>query len=287
MSLCEICGERPATIFLTKIVGNKTTERRMCEQCAHDSITSAQALLGDMDFSGQSPDTVMQTLFDQAVAAGLITPEEAEELKNSNELTHLQIEEVHAEEMLQYLNELGHPRSSDDDEDDESLDETPDDADDEIADGDLSNGEEVDNEDVPSSGIDFDEMLRKAREEQGSSRSESFVEHQSKRCPKCGMTWDRLKQDGRAGCAQCYTTFTEDLRGVMQKMQRDTHHIGKEPRAAQKRMRRLKHLRARRDHQLELLQRRLEESIANERYEEAAKLRDKIKVVSSTIVQED
>jgi protein-arginine kinase activator protein McsA len=37
---------------------------------------------------------------------------------------------------------------------------------------------------------------------------------------------------------------------------------------------------------LELLQRRLAESLAAEKYEEAAKLRDKIKVVSSTIVDE-
>jgi protein arginine kinase activator len=100
------------------------------------------------------------------------------------------------------------------------------------------------------------------------------------------MTWDRLKQDGRAGCAQCYETFDEELRAVMEKMQRGGAHIGKVPRTAQKRRNRLDHLRQLRDNKLELLKRRLEESIAAEKYEEAAKLRDKIKVVSSTIVDE-
>jgi protein-arginine kinase activator protein McsA len=35
-----------------------------------------------------------------------------------------------------------------------------------------------------------------------------------------------------------------------------------------------------------MLNRRLEESIAHEKYEEAAKLRDKIKILTSTIVDE-
>jgi protein arginine kinase activator len=100
------------------------------------------------------------------------------------------------------------------------------------------------------------------------------------------MTWDRLRQDGRAGCPACYASFATELAAVLQRTQRGPQHTGKTPRAAARRRRRLVHLRARRDHQLELLQRRLQECISGERFEEAARLRDKIKIVSSTIVGE-
>src|SRR5690606_32359329 len=81
----------------------------------------------------------------------------------------------------------------------------------------------------------------------------------SARCPECGTTWDRLREDGRAGCARCYEAFEEKLLEVMGRMQRETHHLGKSPRAALKRRRRLEQLRTKRDHRLEMLQRRLQE----------------------------
>lgn len=109
----------------------------------------------------------------------------------------------------------------------------------------------------------------------------------SVRCPHCGTTWDRLKQDGRAGCSGCYTAFRQQLVDVMNRFQRGHQHLGKNPRAAQKRRRRLEHLRQRRDNQLSLLQNRLREAVASEKYEEAAKLRDKIKIVTSTIIGND
>lgn len=108
----------------------------------------------------------------------------------------------------------------------------------------------------------------------------------SPRCPKCRTSWDRIKQDGRCGCPGCYEAFRAELGDVMNRLQRGAQHLGKSPKARDKRARRLEHLRKRRDNQLELLQNRLKTAIADEKYEEAAKLRDKIKIVSSTIVAE-
>ncbi len=109
----------------------------------------------------------------------------------------------------------------------------------------------------------------------------------ARRCPKCSITWDRLRQDGRVGCAHCYETFADQLHEVMQRVQHAPQHHGKKPRAAEKRRNRLEHLRTRRDHRLEMLNRRLEEAVRDEKYEEAAKLRDQIKMVESTIVQDN
>ncbi len=106
----------------------------------------------------------------------------------------------------------------------------------------------------------------------------------SARCSGCGTTWDKIRHDGRAGCAACYLEFREQLTGVMARVQRGETHVGKTPRAIEGRHHRLQHLRKRRDNQLVVLQSRLQKAVASEKYEEAARLRDKIKIVTSTIV---
>ena len=104
------------------------------------------------------------------------------------------------------------------------------------------------------------------------------------RCSGCGTTWDKIRHDGRAGCAACYVEFREQLTGVMARVQRGESHTGKTPRAIESRHHRLQHLRKRRDNQLTVLQTRLQKAVSSEKYEEAARLRDKIKIVASTIV---
>lgn len=104
------------------------------------------------------------------------------------------------------------------------------------------------------------------------------------RCPGCGTTWDKIRHDGRAGCASCYLEFREQLSGVMARVQRGENHTGKTPRTIKKRHHRLQHLRKRRDNQLAVLQARLQNAVSSEKYEEAARLRDKIKIVNSTIL---
>ena len=90
-------------------------------------------------------------------------------------------------------------------------------------------------------------------------------------CPTCGFTQADFKKSGRLGCPDCYTTFAEGLGGVLKTMHKGTRHAGKIPRA----------LRLGRDIQdrLRTLQRNLEEAVAVENYEEAARLRDQIKAL--------
>ena len=73
----------------------------------------------------------------------------------------------------------------------------------------------------------------------------------------------------------------------MGRLQRGETHVGKAPRAREKRRRRLEHLRIQRDNRLEMLTHRLAEAVREERYEDAAKLRDKIRIVASTIVSHE
>ena len=249
MQFCDVCQVRPASIFLTKISGDTSAQSRLCEECAH---ISSDAVLESLDAAGP-PEEIIGHLFDQAAAAGLLTPEEAAAFKESGEFQALGWQQISPEELAQMVN-----------------------GDDTEMSDDLENDPFEDDAQPETPDFDLGELARITRD----------ARRAGLRCPKCEMTWDRLKQDGRAGCAQCYEIFAEELRDVMQKMQRNASHVGKTPRTARKRRLRLAQLRERRDNQLELLQRRLAETLAAEKYEEAAKLRDKIKVVSSTIVEE-
>lgn len=100
------------------------------------------------------------------------------------------------------------------------------------------------------------------------------------RCPNCLTTWETLRREGRAGCAACYDAFRDSLGALMTRVQRGDSHLGKTPRAAQKRARRGENLLKRRENQLVLLQNRLQVAIAGEKFEEAVALRAKIEELS-------
>lgn len=95
------------------------------------------------------------------------------------------------------------------------------------------------------------------------------------KCPRCGFTQTDFKKSGRLGCAQCYATFSEGLEGLLKTMHKGTRHVGKVPRA----------LRQTRDlsDRMKTLQKKLAKAIAEEDFEEAARLRDEIKQVSAKV----
>lgn len=147
--------------------------------------------------------------------------------------------------------------------------------------------EDSDPLDVPSS--DFLDPFADGDEEEDDEPTNLFRSIKAQEdegeavCPGCSATWNQIVIDERAGCPKCYTVFRVSLTALLDQVQRESTHVGKTPRAAQKRRLRLEHLRQRRDNQLQLLRNRLAEAVKSERYEEAATLRDKIKVVSSSL----
>jgi protein arginine kinase activator len=90
------------------------------------------------------------------------------------------------------------------------------------------------------------------------------------KCANCGFTQADFKKAGRLGCSQCYATFAEGLEGLLKSMHKGTKHVGKVPVA----------LRQSRDlnERLKTLQKRLDKAVTSEDFEEAASLRDEIKV---------
>lgn len=288
-TLCERCRERAATVFITRFVDNQTTKQRLCVACAQHAAGAKED--GSMlDATPFAPTPVVPGALLEELVRNLLKQMPGAEL--SGVVPSLQQGEFSADE-----------DALDDLEDLEAMLDTI--ANTQSGDGTngggASNGNNADEEEepdeveshdaaafsetafsdapshplAPSNSLPFDDSgIQRASDNFGAER-----------CPKCGTTWDRLRQDGRAGCSHCYLAFATQLAQVMERVQRASQHAGKAPRAAEKRQRRLLHLRARRDHRLEMLNRRLKESVARENYEEAAKLRDKIKILTSTIVE--
>lgn len=86
-------------------------------------------------------------------------------------------------------------------------------------------------------------------------------------CPTCGMTERQLRQTGRVGCPDCYKTFSDMLNPYMQKIHGADRHIGTSPIERQRQEK----------NPVEALQAQLKQAIAEENYEQAAKLRDEIR----------
>jgi protein-arginine kinase activator protein McsA len=273
-TLCDLCHKRVATIVVTKVINNQATKQRYCESCARLRAAGEgwmQHLGGNSDnpLHNASIDEVVLGLFQQGEAAE-DDPSNGSEFSLPNLSSLINFGEFPADEdTVDELDELHH-----------SLQE--------LADGYGEEQESELSEDHLQSPLE--PYLEVPAEPGMETALEAFSRPASVptiRCSKCGTTWDRLRQDGRAGCAHCYAAFQDQLIEVMDRLQRSSQHLGKVPRAAIKRRRRLEHLRTRRDHRLEMLNRRLKEAVAAEKYEDAAKLRDQIKIVSSTIVSEE
>ena len=97
-------------------------------------------------------------------------------------------------------------------------------------------------------------------------------------CPTCKMTYREFRTQGRLGCAHCYIAFREELLPLLENIHGDTHHCGKFPKRApddsQKR------------YQLIKLRNDLRLAVAEESYEEAARLRDQIQELEGRISSE-
>jgi protein arginine kinase activator len=95
------------------------------------------------------------------------------------------------------------------------------------------------------------------------------------KCKNCGFTQADFKKAGRLGCSECYVTFSEGLESLLKTMHKGTRHAGKVPQALQQS----------RDlsDKLKSLQKKLEKAVADEDFEQAAAMRDEIKVTKDKL----
>jgi protein arginine kinase activator len=270
-TLCDLCRVRAASVFITQVLGDATIQLYLCSDCAR---YEAGQMADSSDRHGAHElDSERRTASDFPILPPkFVAPRPPK--KGSLEWM-MKMNEEPTEEERQHLDRLEREQQRQTQHEDAQMEflreEQP---------------QEPENSEEEPAYLSEDDIENLLPSAPSSTRngSEAAPVFSSLRCPKCGTTWDRLKQDGRAGCGQCYVTFARELANVMERVQKASQHAGKTPRALEKRQRRLMHLRLRRDNRLEMLQRRLQESLERENFEEAARLRDKIKIVASTIV---
>jgi protein arginine kinase activator len=95
------------------------------------------------------------------------------------------------------------------------------------------------------------------------------------KCPVCGFSQADFKKTGRFGCSNCYDAFAEGLEPMLKNMHKGLEHKGKVPARLVKARQRSEDLRK--------LQRDLSKAVADEKYETAAELRDKIKHLETEV----
>ncbi|MGO9412051.1 MAG: UvrB/UvrC motif-containing protein [Spirochaetia bacterium] len=94
-------------------------------------------------------------------------------------------------------------------------------------------------------------------------------------CPRCGMKASEFRKQGKLGCAECFSAFQKDVKAIVSQMAARPHHAGRLPRSfAEQSGVALEN---------DTLREALREAVEKEDYEEAARLRDRIREVDSSV----
>ena len=112
-------------------------------------------------------------------------------------------------------------------------------------------------------------------------------------CPGCGMSFDEFTMVGKFGCAECYGVFAPLIEDNMKRIHGDSVHRGKKyksgsgdmPVSGERNDNTLAIMKDENDDPVETLKeinRKLREAVEIENFEEAAKLRDKIRMLKSS-----
>ncbi|MEE1244457.1 MAG: UvrB/UvrC motif-containing protein [Acutalibacteraceae bacterium] len=103
----------------------------------------------------------------------------------------------------------------------------------------------------------------------GEISGSELLGHQTK-CSVCGSTFSDIAKTGKVGCSECYTTFYDELLPYLKRVHGSTKHVGKVPNSAPLMVKP-------QTKTVEDLRNELTRLIAEENYEQAAVIRDKIK----------
>lgn len=115
-----------------------------------------------------------------------------------------------------------------------------------------------------------------------------FTQVKDIKCESCGSTFNDIINSGRFGCPNCYDVFGDKMDPILKKLQGANRHVGRLGKLSNNNVKfeskendkKVKQDENSKESKLEELQLDLKKAIKEERYEEAAKLRDEIKKMS-------
>ena len=91
-------------------------------------------------------------------------------------------------------------------------------------------------------------------------------------CEQCGMTYGEFQKCGMLGCANCYKSFRTPMNALLQRLHGNTQHAGRIPDGV--------HSGVSIRINIDRLKQKLQAAIADEEYEQAAKIRDAIRALN-------
>ena len=101
------------------------------------------------------------------------------------------------------------------------------------------------------------------------------------KCKNCNMTYNDFIKTGMFGCSNCYETFTNPIDSLLKNLHGTAKHIGRIPKNEKAQIKLNKKTNKEeknvKEDKLSKLQKDLDKAIKEERYEDAAKIRDEIK----------
>ena len=132
-------------------------------------------------------------------------------------------------------------------------------------------------------GIDFSNLagiLNSILENKTAAEQEKRdAEYDDLVCEQCGMTYAEFQKCGMLGCAACYQAFKTPMTALLQRVHGNTQHAGRVPGGV--------HSGTSIRMNIDRLKQKLQKAIADEEYEQAAKLRDTIRALTMQLERKE
>ena len=106
-------------------------------------------------------------------------------------------------------------------------------------------------------------------------------------CKKCGLTWEDFLHTGKFGCSNCYSDFESRIDPILRSLQGATNHVGrigtvKEGNNVKQNLDdKMEEKQNANLNKVDKLKEDLKNAIKEERYEDAAKIRDELKKIDN------
>ncbi|HMM23151.1 MAG TPA: UvrB/UvrC motif-containing protein [Selenomonadales bacterium] len=96
-------------------------------------------------------------------------------------------------------------------------------------------------------------------------------------CPHCGMSYSDFSRGGKIGCSQCFAAFGERLKPLLRRIHGTSSHTGKVPKRNGGKLAMQR--------KLQQLRQELDRHVCHEEYEQAARVRDEIRLLEKEITK--
>jgi protein arginine kinase activator len=108
------------------------------------------------------------------------------------------------------------------------------------------------------------------------------------KCEYCSTTLDEIRETGRVGCAMCYKIFKDSLHPIIKKVHGSTQHVGHAPEGLTQdvtvnKEQFIEEKKNPVEDQINILKDEMKNAIKLEDYEQAAVLRDRIRLLEENV----